>query len=144
MAAAFLWMKALPSAGGAIRVQASPEQRQASLLVGPPSPILQKGLCSHVLTIPMGTGEPQIIAVQPQIQPNQGRKKWKQSLSEGPSSPQPWEAETVSGLPRSDRAGGLRNPSLVLCQPIRAPKRKPQFCWPRNKYKDWGSWPQRP
>lgn len=39
------------------------------------------------------------------------------------------------------RAGGLRSPSLVLCQPIRDPNRKPQCCWPRNKYKDWGSWP---
>lgn len=104
-------------------MQASPEQRQASLLVGPPSPILQKGLCSHVLTIPMGTGEPQIIAVQPQIQPNQGRKKWKQSLSEGPSSPQPWEAETVSGLPRSDRAGGLRNPPVWFSASLSGPLR---------------------
>lgn len=137
VAAAFLWMKVLPSAGGAIRVQASPEQGQTSLLVGRPSHVMQKGLCGHVLTIPMGKGEPQILkgpkplhllAGWPQIQPNQGRKKWKQPLSEGPSSPQPWEAVRVSGLPRNGRAGGLRSPSLVLCQPIRAPNRKSQFC----------------
>lgn len=79
-------------------MQASPEQWQTSLLAGPPSPVMQKGLCGHVLTIPTGKGEPQMLK-DPQTpstsllvvaanQPNQGRKKWKQPLSEGPSSPQ--------------------------------------------------------